>query len=100
MRSKFFNNFIRRMNNKVYFMETKPGVFEKNARLKPKSNFIANIQFKEIDMFGWRVCEKINKVIERVVKQKFGQNISNKGKSALRNLFRTKNKSIGHKRYG
>ena len=37
---------------------------------------------------------KINKVIERGVKQKFGQNISNKEKSALRNLFRTKNKSI------
>ena len=29
-----------------------------------------------------------------MVKQKFGQNISNKEKSALRNLFRTKNKSI------
>jgi len=29
-----------------------------------------------------------------VVKQKFGQNISNKEKSALRNLIRAKNKSI------
>ena len=37
---------------------------------------------------------KINKVIERGVKQKFGQNISNKEKSALRNLIRAKNKSI------
>ena len=38
--------------------ETKPGVFERNARFKLKSNFVANIQYKEIDMFGWRVREK------------------------------------------
>ena len=34
-------------------------------------------------MFGWRVCEKINKVIERMVKQKFGQNIYNKEKEKI-----------------
>ena len=45
-------------------------------------------------MFGWRVREKINEVIERMVKQKFGQNMSNKEKSALRNLIHAKNKSI------
>ena len=43
-------------------------------------------------MFGWRVREKINEVIERMVKQKFGQNISNKEKTALGNLIRAKNK--------
>jgi len=91
---KFFNDFVRKMNNKVYFTETKPGVFERNAKFKLKSNFVANIQYKEIDMFGWRVREKINEVIERMVKQKFGQNISNKEKTALRNLIRAKNKSI------
>ena len=82
------------MNNKVYFTETKPGVFERNAKFKLKSNFVANIQYNEIDMFGQRVREKINEVIERVIKQKIGQNISNKEKTALRNLIRTKNKSI------
>ena len=45
-------------------------------------------------MFGWRVREKINEVIEKMVKHKFGQNISNKEKTALRNLIRAKNKSI------
>ena len=39
-----FNDFIRRMHNKVYFTETKPGVFERNARFKLKTNFVANIQ--------------------------------------------------------
>ena len=45
-------------------------------------------------MFGWRVREKINEVIEKMVKHKFGRNISNEEKSALRNLIRAKNKSI------
>ena len=51
------------MNNKVYFMESKPGVFERNARFKLKSNvdFVPDIQYREINSFGWRVCEKINK---------------------------------------
>ena len=89
-----FQDFIRKMNNKVYFTETKPGVFERNARFKLKTNFVANIQYKEINLFGWRVREKINEVIERMVKHKFGQNISNKEKSALRNLIHAKNKSI------
>ena len=53
------------MNNKVYFTETKPGVFERNARFKLKSNFVANIQYKEINLFGWRLREKINEVIEK-----------------------------------
>ena len=80
---EYFNDFVRRMNNEVYFTETKPGVFERNARFELKSNFVAKIQYKEINLFGWRVREKINKVIEKMVKQKFGQNISNKEKTAL-----------------
>ena len=44
--------------NIVYFTETKPGVFERNARFKLKSNFVANTQYKEIDMFGWKVRVK------------------------------------------
>ena len=31
---KYFNNFIRNMNNKIYFTETKLGVFERNARFE------------------------------------------------------------------
>ena len=56
--------------------------------------FVADIQYKEINAFGWRVRDKINEVIEKTIKQKFGQNISNKEKTALRNLIRAKNKSL------
>ena len=45
-------------------------------------------------MFGQRVRERINEVIERMVKQKFGQTFIIKKKSALRNLIRAKNKYI------
>ena len=65
---KFFNDFIRKMNNKVYFTETKPGVFERNARFQLKSIFEANIQYKEINSFGWRFREKISKVREKMGK--------------------------------
>ena len=68
--------------------------YEVRFEFKLKTNFVANIQYKEIDLFGWRVREKINEVTERVVKQKFGQNMSNKEKSALRNLIHAKNTSI------
>ena len=72
------------MHNKVYFTETKPGVFKRNARFKLKTNFVANIKYKEIDSFGWRVREKITEVVEKNLKQKFGQNISNKEKNSLK----------------
>ena len=37
----FYKDFIRRMQNKVYFTETKPGMFEKNPKFKVKTNWEA-----------------------------------------------------------
>ena len=37
------------MHNKVYFTETKPGVFEKNSKFKLKSNFEADTLSKEME---------------------------------------------------
>ena len=76
------------MHNKVYFTETKPGVFEKNSKFKLKTNFVANTKYKEA--FGWRVRDRINDAIEQMTKIKYTQNLSNKEKTALRNLIRTK----------
>ena len=45
-------------------------------------------------MFGQRVREKINEVIERMVKQKFGQNIYNKEKIGIEKPYPSKNKYI------
>ena len=38
-----------------------------------KSNFVANIQCKEINLFGWRVRGKIKRSYIKMVKHKFGQ---------------------------
>ena len=91
---KHFNDFIRRMHNKVYFTETKTGVFEKNPKFKLKSNFVANTQYKEIEAFGWKIRDRIDNAIESMIKAKTKQNISNKEKTALRNLIRAKNTKI------
>ena len=72
---KYFNNFIRR----IKFISRKLNrVFLRNARFKLKSNFVANIQCKEINLFGWRVREKIKRSHIKMVLHKFGQNISKK----------------------
>ena len=77
------------MQNKVYFTETKPGVFEENSKFKLKSNFEANTVNKEVEAFGWRVRDRINQVIDST-----SQKLSNKDKTVLRNLFRAKNDNI------
>ena len=68
------------MHNKVYFTETKPGVFEKNSKFKLKTNFVANTKYKEVEAFGWRVRDRINDAIEQMTKIKYTQNLSKKEK--------------------
>ena len=61
---KYFNNFVRR----IKFISRKLNrVFLRNAR------FVANIQCKEINLFGWRVRGKIKRSHIKTVKHKFGQ---------------------------
>ena len=81
------------MQNKVYFTETKPGVFEKNSKFKVKSNWEANTINKEVEAFGWRVRDRISEMIESKIHEKVGQNISNKEKTALKNLISAKTKT-------
>ena len=90
----YFKEFLRKMQNKVYFTESKPGVFEKNPKFKVKTNWEADIINKEVEAFGWRVRDKISEMIESKIHEKVGQNISNKEKTALRKLICTKNNKI------
>ena len=59
-----------------------------------KSNWEADTVSKEVEAFGWRVHNRINKLIESKIHDKFGQNIFNKEKTALKNLIRAKNNKI------
>ena len=79
------------MHNKVYFTETKPGIFEKNSKFRLKTNWVANTQYKEVKALGWRIRDRINNAIESMTKTKTAQNMSDKEKTALRNLIRAKN---------
>ena len=64
----FFKDFLRRMQNKVYFTETKPRVYKRDSKFKLKTNFVAFKQHKEIDAFGSKIREIINALIEGMVK--------------------------------
>ena len=95
----YFKEFLRKMQNKVYFTETKPGFFEKNSKFKVKTNWEANIVHNEVEAFGWRVRDKISEMIESKIHDKIGQNISNKEKTALRNLVSAKKTNNSHKQH-
>ena len=82
------------MHNKVYFSESKSGVYKRNTRFKLKTNFQAEIQYREIDSFGWKIRDHISEVIKENIKTSIGQNLSNKEKTALRNLIKSKNNTI------
>ena len=72
-------------------MKRKPGVHERNTRFKIKTNFIAHIQYKKINAFGWKICDRISEIIEVNVHKSNGQNLSNNEKTALQNLIKVKN---------
>ena len=83
----FYKDFLRKMQNKVYFMETKPGVFEKNSKFKVKSNWEANTVNKEVEAFGWKVRDRINEMIKSKIHDNIGQNISNKEKNCTKKNY-------------
>ena len=56
----YFKEFLRKMQNKVYFKETKSGFSEKNSKFKVKSNWEANTIYKEVEAFGLKVRDKIS----------------------------------------
>ena len=74
----------------MFFEETSPGSFVRNPKFRLKNNFWVPEQYKEIDVFGWKICERINSVIESMKKEKSSQNLFNKEKTALRNLIKKK----------
>ena len=78
----------------MYFTETKPGLFEKNPKFKVKTNWEMETLSKEVEAFGWKVCNRTNGMIKSKIHNNIGQHISNKEKTALRKLIRAKNNKI------
>ena len=59
-----FQDFRRRMNNKMFFEETTPGVFERNRKFGLKNNWWASTQYKEIDEFCYKTRDGIANIID------------------------------------
>ena len=66
----------------------------KKTQSSNSNDFVTYKPYKEIDAFGWKIHERINSVIESMKKEKSSQNLSNKEKTSLRNLIKTKNDKI------
>jgi len=66
----------------------------KNPKFKVKTNWEAETINKEVEAFGWEVCNRIKEMIKSKIHDNIGQNISNKEKTALRKIIRAKNNKI------
>jgi hypothetical protein len=61
---EWFNDFRRKMTNKMFFEETKPGVFERNKNFHIKSNRWVDAQYNEIDNFCFNLRDGILNIFE------------------------------------
>ena len=77
---------------KVYFSESKPGVFEKNKQFRLTNNFVPPIEYLAVNKFCWNVRDAINIHFEKDITEK--QNLSNKEKRALNDLIKNCNAKI------
>ena len=59
-----FQDFRRRMTNKMFFEETTPGVFVRNRKFGLKNNWWASAQYKDIDEFCYKIRDGIANIIE------------------------------------
>ena len=66
----------------------------KNPKFKVKTNWEAETINKEVEAFGWEVCNRIKEMIKSKIHDNIGQNISKKEKTALRKIIRAKNNKI------
>ena len=89
---KKFEDFKRRLQNKMYFSETTPGTFCLDKQFHLKSHFVAKDTYNEVDEFCWQLRDGINEMVENHVKKDVISNLNFKEKKALRKLTTEKNK--------
>ena len=85
-----FQDFHRRMANKVFFEETIPGTFVKNKNFHIKGDFWTEERYNEIDCFCYNIRDGIANLIQEqnvVLKQ----NLSKQEFKALQKMIVTKN---------
>ena len=86
-----FNDFRRKMINKMFFEETKPGVFERNKNFHIKSNRWVDAQYNEIDNFCFNLRDGILNIFENT-NLEVSKNLSDNEFFELLKLKKLKNK--------
>ena len=86
-----FNEFRRKMTNKMFFEETKPGVFERNKNFHIKSNRWVDEQYNKIDNLCFKLRDGITNIFEKCP-LKVRQNLSNNEFFELQKIRKFKKK--------
>ena len=86
-----FNEFRRRMTNKMFFEETSPGIFERNKTFRIKSNNWVDEQYNEIDNFCFKIRDGITNIFEKFPME-IKQNLSNQEFFEVQKIRNLKNK--------
>ena len=86
-----FNEFRRRMTNKMFFEETSPGIFERNKTFRIKSNNWVDEQYNEIDNFCFKLRDGITNLFEKFPME-IKQNLSNQEFFEIQKIRNLKNK--------
>ena len=87
-----FKDFRWKMTNKMFFEETKPGIFERNKNFHIKSNHWVDKQYNKIDNFCFQIRDGITNLFEKCPLE-VKQNLSNNDFFELQKIMDTKHES-------
>ena len=85
-----FEDFRRRMSNKVFFEEISPGTFVRNKNFHLKGNFWTDNRYPEIDSFCYNIRDGIANLIDEQ-KSVLKQNLSKQEFTELQKIIVNKN---------
>ena len=90
-----FEDFRRRMNNKMFFfVEKSPGTFVRDKTFRIKSSWNCMEEYNDVNKFCFNVRDRLDIVFQKNLGTKRSQNMSNKEKTALKVLQQNKNVSV------
>ena len=90
-----FEDFRRRMNNKMFFfVEKTPGTFVRDKTFRIKSLWSCAEEYNNVNRFCYDIRDRLNVLFQSTMGMKRSQNMSNQEKTALRKLHLNKNVNV------
>ena len=90
-----FEDFRRRMNNKMFFfVEKTPGTFIRDKTFRIKNTWNCMEEYRNVNKFCFDVRDRLDEVFQKTMGMNRSQNMSNKEKTALKSLQRNKNIAV------